>query len=103
MAVTAPEPEGPATLPTASLSIRRSRKHLNTCLKTTSSQVVVLASNCKYDLVRVCAQDCGFAIVEGGQEDEERRVKWDLCWMDTGVCVERVLGMYVHTRSKSQI
>ncbi|KND00368.1 uncharacterized protein SPPG_04692 [Spizellomyces punctatus DAOM BR117] len=48
--------------------------------------ITVNTVNCKYDVVRDCCQRLGYRVVDDLEP-------WMLFWIDTGVSVERVLGM----------
>lgn len=58
---------------------------------------------CKYDIVRECGLSSGFRIVKdtlvvsntGSVTTVEKELIWSVFWIDTGVCIDRVLLMTV--------
>ncbi|KAI9204470.1 tubulin-tyrosine ligase family-domain-containing protein [Polychytrium aggregatum] len=57
--------------------------------KQISPSLTISTIFCKYDIVRNCALKFGFRIVDDTPEAD----RWSVCWIDTGVSVERVLSM----------
>ncbi|ORX56069.1 TTL-domain-containing protein [Piromyces finnis] len=46
-------------------------------------------SNCKYEVVKYCTKSFGYQ----QYKEEDNDDSWTLCWMDTGVSIDRVLSM----------